>query len=157
MEITKTQLQQIIKEEAIRLKTRMMLENEKTQIEERIKQLEECDMMEETQLEEGPLDWLQKMANALTKGFKLDGQYLPKSPNKDNVAKYGAALGRLKQLVPELSDAQAQEAVAVLLDTQKMPTFVSGSIFPAFDPATGIIKFASKASGPNPNPGGPGE
>lgn len=134
-----------------------MLENEKKQILNRLQEMEELDMVDETQLEEGPLDWLQKMANALTKGFKLDGQYLPKSPNKNNVTKYGTAIGKLKQLVPELSDVQAQEAVAILLDSKKMPTFIAGSIFPSFDPATGIIKFASKAGGSNPNPGGPGE
>jgi len=54
MKLTNTQLQQIIKEEAIRLKTRMMLENEKTQIEKRLQQLEECDMME-TQMEENSI------------------------------------------------------------------------------------------------------
>ena len=151
MKITNTQLQQIIKEEAKRLKTRMMLENEKTSILKKLQEIEECDMMEEESLEEDAMDWFQKMSTALTKGFKLDGQYLPKSKNKNNVASYRPALLRLKQFVPELSDAQAQEAIAILLDTNKMGTFVGGSIFPTFDPATSTIKFASKAAMPNPN------
>lgn len=53
MKITQTQLKQIIKEEAIRLKTKMMLESEKAAIEKRLQEIDECYGMEEEGMEEG--------------------------------------------------------------------------------------------------------
>ncbi len=144
MKITNSQLQQIIKEEANRLKNRMMLENEKAQILKKLQTLEECDMMEDAALEEGPLDWLQKMASALSKGYKLDGTYLQNSKNKANVAKYGVAVGKMKQA--GMNDVQAQEAVALLLDTQKLQSVMNGGLVPSFDANTAIVKFAPVAA-----------
>lgn len=144
MKITNSQLQQIIKEEAIRLKTRMMLENEKAQILKRLQEIEECDMMQEDVQEEGVMDWIQKMSAALSKGYKLDGTYLAKSKNKGNVMKYGVAIKKLKEA--GMNDAQAQEAVALLLDTQKLQSVMTGNLVPTFDANTAIVKFAPVAS-----------
>lgn len=52
MKVTKAELQQIIQEEAVRLKKRMMLENEKESIIKRLNELNECEMAEETTMEE---------------------------------------------------------------------------------------------------------
>lgn len=46
MKINPIELQQIIKEEATRLKKRMMLESEKATILKKLQEIEECDMME---------------------------------------------------------------------------------------------------------------
>lgn len=144
MKITESQLQQIIKEEAIRLKTRMMLENEKTQILKRLQEMEECEMMEEDVQEEGVMDWLQKLSNALSKGYKLDGTYLPKSKNRDNAKKYGIAIKKMKEA--GMNDNQALEAIALLLDTQKLQSVMTGNLVPTFDTNTAIVKFAPVAA-----------
>lgn len=47
MKITPAELQQIIKEESLRLKKRMMLESEKESILKRLQEIEECEAMEE--------------------------------------------------------------------------------------------------------------
>lgn len=47
MKISKELLQQIVKEEALRLKKRMMLEAERTAIQKKLQEMEECGMMEE--------------------------------------------------------------------------------------------------------------
>lgn len=47
MKITEQQLQELIKEEAKRLKKRMMLESEKKSILKKLQEMEECDMMAE--------------------------------------------------------------------------------------------------------------
>jgi hypothetical protein len=52
MKVTKTELQQIIQEEAVRLKKRMMLENEKDSILKKLNKIQECEMAEETTMEE---------------------------------------------------------------------------------------------------------
>jgi len=46
MKITEQELQSLIKEEAMRLKMRMMLESEKKSILKKLQEIEECDMME---------------------------------------------------------------------------------------------------------------
>lgn len=48
MKFKPSELQQIIKEEALRLKKRMMLEAEKKSILKKLREIEECEMMEET-------------------------------------------------------------------------------------------------------------
>lgn len=47
MKITNKELQQIIKEEAMRFKKKMMLEAEKESILKQLQEMEECDMMDE--------------------------------------------------------------------------------------------------------------
>jgi hypothetical protein len=50
MKINPKDLQQIIKEEALRLKTRMMLEAEKASILKKLQEMEECEMMEDASM-----------------------------------------------------------------------------------------------------------
>lgn len=50
MKINPKELQQIIKEEAIRLKKRMMLESEKATILKKMQELQECEMMEDVSM-----------------------------------------------------------------------------------------------------------
>ena len=52
MKINPEELKQIIKEEAIRLKRKMMLEAEKTSILKQLQEMEECDMMQEDMINE---------------------------------------------------------------------------------------------------------
>lgn len=52
LKINPIELQQIIKEEALRLKSKMMLEAEKTSILKRLQEIEECEMMEEAPMME---------------------------------------------------------------------------------------------------------
>lgn len=152
MKFKPNELQQIIKEEANRLKKRMMLENEKTSILKKLQEIEECDVMEEDVQAEGIRDVMQSITNFFTKPYVLNGQYLANSKNKANVMKYGIALKKLE--AAGLNPVQAQEAVAILLDGNQMPSFVNGHITPVFDPSKAMIKFASTAGTTNPNAGG---
>lgn len=54
MKITQNELQQIIKEEALRLKRKMMLESEKASILSRLQEMEECEMMEDASVMGAP-------------------------------------------------------------------------------------------------------
>lgn len=51
MKVTPSELKQLIKEEAMRLKKRMMLENEKESILKKLNEMEECELAEEAQME----------------------------------------------------------------------------------------------------------
>lgn len=63
MKITPKELQQIIKEEALRLKKRMMLESERDSILEELKKLEECEDMGEG-IDEGLFDMFKQNPEA---------------------------------------------------------------------------------------------
>lgn len=55
MKINSSELQQIIKEEALRLKHKMMLENEKATIMKRLQEIDECMMDETPTMAEAPM------------------------------------------------------------------------------------------------------
>jgi dGTP triphosphohydrolase len=157
IKVTSKQLQNIIAEEASRYKRVLELKKKKDSIISQLNEMYEPSELEELGIEEGLGDALkagmQKVTNAFTKSYVLNGQYLPKSKNKGNVLKYGKQIQKLMAL--GMSEAQAQEAVAMLLDNNQMVSYANGHVTPTFDKATGNIKFASTAAiSSNPNPTG---
>lgn len=156
LKVTTTQLRQIIAEEASKYKKVLELEKRKQSILSQLNEMYEPSELQELGIEEGLGDALkagmQKVTNAFTKSYVLNGQYLPKSKNKGNVAKYGKQIQKLMAL--GMTEAQAQEAVAMLLDNNQMISYANGHVTPTFDKTTGNIKFASTAGIANPNPTG---
>jgi len=157
IKITKSQINNLINEEVARFKKIKSLENRKNEILSQLNEMYEAEELTELGIEEGLGDALkagmQKVSNAFSKAYPLNGQYLAASKNKANVMKYGKAIGKLK--TSGLNDVQAQEAAAILLDTNQMASFVNGHLTPTYDKATNSIKFASTATlSNNPNPMG---
>lgn len=156
LKVTTTQLRQIIAEEASKYKKVLELEKRKQSILSQLNEMYEPSELQELGIEEGLGDALkagmQKVTNAFTKSYVLNGQYLPTSKNKGNVLKYGKQIQKLMTL--GMSQLQAEEAVAMLLDNNQMVSYANGHITPTFDKATGNIKFASTAGITNPNPTG---
>ncbi len=156
LKVTTTQLRQIIAEEASKYKKVLELEKRKQSILSQLNEMYEPSELQELGIEEGLGDALkagmQKVTNIFTKSYVLNGQYLPKSKNKGNVAKYGKQIQKLMAL--GMTEAQAQEAVAMLLDNNQMISYANGHVTPTFDKATAAIKFASTAGISNPNPTG---
>ena len=144
--ISESKLREIIKEEVLRMKKRITLENEKKTL---LKKLNEM-YMEEEQLDEA-IPGLSNLFAYFTKGVKLDGSYLTKSKNKDQANKYGGTMKKAKEQAPQLTDAQALEVVAMLLDSNANQAFLSGSKVIKYDPNTQIVKIVDSGSTINPN------
>lgn len=149
--ISESRLREIISEEALRMKKRLTLENEKKAL---VKKLNEM-YMEEEKLDEA-VPGLSKLFAYFTKGVKLDGSYFAKSKNKDQVSKYPGTTKRVKEQAPQMSDAQALEVTAMLLDSNNNGAFLSGSKIVNYDPNTQIVKIVDSGGTINPNQAGGG-
>jgi hypothetical protein len=97
MKITPRELQQIIKEEAIRLKKRMMLEAEKATILKKLQEMEECDMMEDAPM-----------------GAPVEGEVVIK-PNVEAAIDKNAQMVLSKLSPEQIEKAKAELAAAGLL------------------------------------------
>jgi len=161
IKITKSQINNLINEEVVRFKKIKSLENRKNEIISQLNEMYELEELTELGIDEGFFDnvgsavktGMQKVTNALTKSYPLNGQLLAASKNKNNLQSYGKQIAKLKAL--GMSDAQAQETAAILLDTNQMASYANGHITPAFDKATGSVKLASTAAIGNPNVNAP--
>ncbi len=153
VKISKSQISSLIAEEVKKIKRVEVLKNRKNEILSQLNEMYETEELNELGIEEGFGDaiksGMQKLTNAFTKSYALNGQYLANSKNKNNVLKYQRPIAMLKKV--GLNDAQAQEAAAMLLDMNQMSSFANGGITPVFNSANNTIKFSATAGVVNPS------
>lgn len=91
MKINPKDLQQIIKEEALRLKRKMMLESEKESILKRLQEIAECEMMEDAVGMAAPADEVQ-IKPAVANAIERNAQAVMAKVTPDQLAKAAAEL-----------------------------------------------------------------
>lgn len=137
MKITNKELQQIIQEESIRYKKKMMLEAERETILKIIKEIEECDMMDE-----GMWDKVQQFM-----GSKLDANKATQMFNSTYMAspKHQAMFQNIVTQLKSTPEVVKAALIRFMMENGGMPVLAGAGQNAVWDAATS--SFTRKAGG----------